>query len=145
MSPEFHIREVDFDEAREALRRVREAVFVGEQQVPPELEWDGLDAQAVHVLAEAADGTPIGTARLLADGHIGRMAVLRAWRGRGVGSALLRRLLAIAHGRGLTEVHLSAQVHAIPFYERLGLRAQGPQFLDAGIPHRRMTGPTAPG
>ncbi len=138
---ECRIREVAFADAAEALRTIRETVFVDEQGVPLELEWDGLDGGAVHVLAESAAGEPIGTARLLPDGHIGRMAVLRPWRGQGIGSALLRRLMEIAGGRGLPQVHLCAQVHAIGFYERLGFSAEGPEFLDAGIAHRHMTGP----
>jgi predicted GNAT family N-acyltransferase len=72
---------------------VREAVFMGEQGVPAELEWDGRDAVALHALAEDASGSSIGTARLLKDGHIGRMAVMSHWRGRGVGSAMLDRLV----------------------------------------------------
>jgi predicted GNAT family N-acyltransferase len=123
---------------RPALSQVRETVFVHEQGVPLALEWDEQDATARHLLARDAAGRPIGTGRLLPDGHIGRMAVLPAWRGRGVGTALLLGLLDAARMSGLTEVVLNAQCSALPFYERQGFTAEGPIFDDAGIPHRRM-------
>ena len=134
----FRIRLANWPEDREALRLVRESVFVKEQQVPPELEWDGLDESCLHLLAEDARGRPIGTGRLLPDGHIGRMAVLEPWRGRGVGTALLRALMEEGRKRGFEQLVLNAQVSAIPFYERAGFRAKGAVFDDAGIPHRRM-------
>ena len=125
-------------EERQALQQVREAVFVREQKVPPELEWDGLDERCLHVLATDERGDPIGTGRLLPDGHIGRMAVLKPWRGRGVGSALLRALMEEGLKRDHGQLVLNAQLSAIPFYERAGFRAEGEIFDDAGIPHRRM-------
>ncbi|HSQ06393.1 MAG TPA: GNAT family N-acetyltransferase, partial [Chromatiaceae bacterium] len=94
--PEFTIRQADWGTDREALRSVRLAVFVQEQGVPEELEWDSVDAGAVHLLGLSAEGTPIATARLLPTGQIGRMAVLPQWRGRGVGTALLREVLSLA-------------------------------------------------
>lgn len=135
---DFRIAEVSFAGAEPALRTVREAVFVREQGVPLALEWDGRDAEAAHVLAEDAEGRPIGTGRLLPDGHIGRIAVLPAWRGRGVGRAIMAALLELARRRGLARVHLAAQTGAVSFYEGLGFAAHGPEFLDAGIPHREM-------
>jgi len=134
----FHVRLARWPEEQEALRQVREAVFVKEQQVPLELEWDGLDAESLHLLAEDDRGNPIGTARLLPDGHIGRMAVLKSWRGLGVGTALLHALMEEGQKRGFGKLALNAQVSAIPFYERAGFRAKGEVFDDAGIPHRRM-------
>ena len=134
----FRIRKADWRHDSDALRRVREAVFVVEQRVPPELEWDERDPECLHVLAETAAGQVIGTGRLLPDGHIGRMAVMPSWRSRGVGSALLMQLLSEAKQLGFTEVVLHAQVHAVPFYERHGFAAEGPEFADAGIPHRTM-------
>jgi predicted GNAT family N-acyltransferase len=116
---------------------VREDVFVREQQVPLELEWDEMDEKSAHVLAEAG-ALPIGTGRLLPDGHIGRMAVLASWRGRGVGAALLTELLAMATKRGMHQVILHAQTHARRFYERHGFRAQGAEFMEANIAHVRM-------
>ena len=101
------------------------------------MEWDEFDPQSRHVMA-MADGVPIGTGRLLPDGHIGRMAVLREWRGRGAGSALLTGLMDIARALGMRRVLLNAQVQALPFYLRHGFQAEGEEFLDAGIPHLRM-------
>jgi len=120
------------------LRRVREAVFVREQNVPSALEWDGSDADCMHVLAEEEPGAPIGTGRLLPDGHIGRLAVLARWRRSGVGSAILLELLQWAAERGMTEVVLNAQTHALEFYRRHGFLEEGQVFLDAGIDHLRM-------
>lgn len=124
-------------DAREILA-VREQVFVVEQGVPPELEVDDDDPRAIHVLARDPDGRPIGTGRLTADGRIGRMAVLKAWRGRGVGTAILRTLLEIARQRGDRRVSLAAQTTAEPFYARFGFVAEGEPYDDAGLPHRTM-------
>lgn len=135
---QFTVRVADWERDREALRRVRFEVFVKEQKVPEELEWDGIDGDCLHALAEDEHGQPIGTGRLLPDGHIGRMAVLAAWRGEGVGAALLRRLMALGKERGHREFLLSAQTHAIAFYAREGFEAFGEEYMDAGIPHRAM-------
>ncbi len=134
----YHIRLARWPQDRPALHQVREKVFVQEQNVPVELEWDGLDDQCLHMLAEDGQGRAIGTGRLLPDGHIGRMAVLRQWRGRGVGSSLLRALMEEGQKRGFHELALAAQLQAIPFYEKEGFIAQGDVFDDAGIPHRKM-------
>lgn len=110
--------------------------------MPEALEWDGEDAQALHVLASDPRGRAIGTARLIlhADrAHIGRMAVLPAWRGQGVGSALLESILAAAQERGARHAFLKAQTTAMPFYARAGFAVEGGEFLDAGIPHLRMS------
>ena len=134
----YRVRPARWPEDREALRLVRETVFVREQKVPVELEWDGMDQKCLHMLAEDGQGNPIGTGRLLPDGHIGRMAVLREWRGRGVGSALLRALMEAGRQRGFEKMILAAQIQAMPFYEKAGFVAQGGIFDDAGIPHRNM-------
>jgi predicted GNAT family N-acyltransferase len=123
---------------RERLAQVRESVFVVEQGVPRELEWDGEDAGASHWLAEDGGGNPIGVARLLPTGQIGRMAVLQPWRGRGIGARLLAAALDGARERGYAEVWLNAQARALPFYARQGFIAEGGEFEEAGIPHRRM-------
>ncbi|ARJ69701.1 GNAT family N-acetyltransferase [Paracoccus contaminans] len=126
----------------DACMAIRIKVFVEEQKVPAELEGDEHDADAVHLLATAADGRPIGTARLLIDGDkakIGRVAVLRAARGTGAGAALMRAALDELRARGVRMAGLGAQTHAIGFYERLGFAAYGPEYDDAGIPHRDMT------
>jgi predicted GNAT family N-acyltransferase len=131
------VRPADWRVDREILKALREEVFIREQSVPADLEWDEFDAQSRHVLA-MADNVPIGTGRLLPDGHIGRMAVLQAWRGMGAGSALLTSLMDIARSLGLRRVALNAQIQALPFYLRHGFQPAGEDFLDAGIPHRRM-------
>ena len=132
------IRSATWDEDEQAIREVRTAVFVEEQEVPVELDFDGLDGSSLHVLAVAPDGRSVGTARMLEDGHIGRMAVLKEWRGRGVGTRMLEALLAQAVGMGLRCVFLHSQDHAVPFYARLGFVKVGDCFMDAGIPHYRM-------
>ena len=117
---------------------VRHAVFVDEQKVPAEIELDEFDPLSLHALAFDGQGRVLGTGRLLPDGHIGRMAVLAAARGRGVGSALLQTLMEAARARGDREVALSAQTQAMGFYQRFGFVAEGEQYDDAGIPHRMM-------
>lgn len=117
---------------------IRLAVFVREQNVPAELEMDDKDAVCLHAVAYDAAGVPVGTGRLLPDGHIGRMAVMKAARGTGIGGALLRGLMARARERGHAEVVLSAQTHAAPFYKAHGFVQVGDEFLEAGIAHVEM-------
>lgn len=140
----FHIEPATWAVDGEALRAIREGVFVAEQGVPPEEELDALDAGAEHVLARTAAGEAIGTARLTNDGRIGRMAVVPEWRGQGVGAAMLRHLLEQARARGLPEVTLHAQTHCIDFYSRAGFIAEGPEFDECGIAHRNMRLALAP-
>jgi predicted GNAT family N-acyltransferase len=123
--------------AQNEARRIRFAVFVEEQRVPAELELDDMDEPSVHALAFEGNEA-VGTGRLLPDGHIGRMAVMKPWRGRGVGAALLRRLIDAARERGDREVLLSAQVHALGFYRAQGFAAYGEVYDDAGLPHQSM-------
>ena len=130
---------VSWEEAATALRVVRTAVFIREQQVPEELEWDQFDAISVHALAVNNAGQPVGTARLLPDGHIGRMAVLKEWRGQGLGSALLTKLLQVLVKRRQFQAQLHAQTSAIPFYKKFGFEIVGEEFIEAGIPHVKMT------
>lgn len=120
-------------------RPLRQQVFVIEQDVPKEMEWDEFDVDSRHALALDADGNPIGTGRLLPDGHIGRMAVLAEWRSKGVGAALLRCLMEAARSRGMNRLALNAQSHAAPFYARYGFAPVGEEFIEAGIPHITMT------
>ncbi|HWT53924.1 MAG TPA: GNAT family N-acetyltransferase [Rhodocyclaceae bacterium] len=136
---QFSIEDSNWSELQTAARPVREAVFVREQQVPEELEWDGFDAPSRHVIARNAQGLPIGTGRLLPDGHIGRMSVLPDWRSHEVGSALFERLLQLAKAGRMERLELHAQTHAASFYARYGFVAEGGEFLEAGIPHIRMT------
>ncbi len=124
-----------------ACHALRRTVFIDEQQVPEADEMDDLDAEAIHLLARL-DGRPIGSARLLLRGEtgkIGRVCVLAEARGTGLGAALMRHAAEVLAARpGITRLYLSAQTHAIPFYERLGYVAYGPEYDDAGIPHRDM-------
>ena len=135
----FTVRRVGWSEARDGLRSVRSVVFIVEQSIPVDMEWDEFDEASDHAIAENAAGTVVGCARLLPDGHIGRLAVLSAWRGRGVGSALLLQLVELARARGHARAILNSQTHAMPFYARHGFVAEGDEYLEAAIPHRTMT------
>ncbi|WP_417616040.1 GNAT family N-acetyltransferase [Oceanisphaera sp.] len=119
------------------IRAIREAVFMQEQGVSPELEFDGLDASAMHVLA-VVDGEYVGTGRMLDDGHIGRIAILRNYRGLGLGAKVVQTLVAEASRLGYPRVYLGAQTHAVDFYAKLGFTPYGDEFMDAGIPHLSM-------
>ncbi len=141
MKQVIRIERVSWQSAETQLRALREAVFINEQQVPEELEWDGLDANCTHVLAYDQQDCPIGTGRLLTDGHIGRMAVLPAWRNQGIGGALLKALTAIAQKMRLDSVKLDAQMQAVGFYEQHGFSTFGEVFMDAGILHQHMQRP----
>ncbi len=132
------ISAVDWTTSADRLRPVREAVFVQEQGIPAELEWDSGDAGAVHLLACTGDGTAVGVIRMQPDGRIGRMAVLREWRGRGIGGRLLRAMLDHAAAAGFARVYLHAQCAAVRFYARRGFTAIGARFGEAGIPHQAM-------
>lgn len=133
----------DFDADHDAIRRIRFAVFVDEQRVPEEVELDDRDPVCVHVLAYS-NGRAVGTGRIDlrpqhgGAGKVGRVAVLREARGRGVGNAIMHALHRIAKERGVERVWCHAQVSAVPFYERLGYRTVGERFFEAGIEHVRM-------
>ncbi len=135
---EFHVVPADWKTDAAALRALREAVFITEQRVPPEEEWDTLDADSEHVIACANDGTPIGCGRLTPEHKIGRMAVLADWRGRGVGSAMLGQLIERARQLGWQSVALHAQTSALEFYRQHGFEACGERFMEAGIEHQAM-------
>ncbi|HTO49744.1 MAG TPA: GNAT family N-acetyltransferase [Burkholderiales bacterium] len=138
MDDPISIRILAWPEARAAAMSVREAVFVVEQGVPPEIELDKWDPESEHALAFAPGGEVVGTGRLLPDGHVGRMAVLRDWRGRGVGGTILTALVDRAAARGMRRLVLNAQTHAVPFYARHGFAAFGEEFMEADIPHVAM-------
>ncbi|MFF3163248.1 MULTISPECIES: GNAT family N-acetyltransferase [unclassified Streptomyces] len=151
MSAPYTVRVAEDPADREACFAVRKEVFVVEQGVAQDIEYDAYDAVAVHVLAVREDGVPLGTGRLLygdaaaaktggdaSVGSLGRLAVARPARGLGVGAALVRAVEEAARARGLAAVDLHAQTHALGFYERLGYEAYGPEFPDAGIAHRAM-------
>lgn len=141
ITADFRVEPADYTVDFADLRAVRETVFVIEQQVPVEEEWDALDPQCLHLIARDATNRPIGTGRLTPERKIGRMAVLSEWRGRGVGAALLDALVDAARSRGWPEVTLHAQTHALGFYAAHGFEAYGEAFEEAGIPHRTMRRP----
>ncbi|MDY7537316.1 GNAT family N-acetyltransferase [Undibacterium sp. RTI2.1] len=126
-------------ELQKEAQAIRYDVFVIEQNIPVELEWDEMDAQCLHAVAYDAQGTAVGTGRLLPDGHIGRMAVRSAARGLGVGAAILQSLMQQARNRGDKAVKLNAQTSAEPFYARNGYSREGDVFEEAGIPHISMS------
>ena len=134
----FRVEPADYTVDFADLRAVREPVFVVEQQVPIEEEWDDLDPQCRHVIARDAANRPIGTGRLTPERKIGRMAVLAEWRGKGVGDALMDALMDEARALGWPEISLNSQTHAMPFYARHGFEVFGDEFMEAGIPHRKM-------
>ena len=121
-----------------AIRALRNAVFSVEQGISEDLDFDGRDHECVHVLARLDDGTAVGTARMLPDGHVGRIAVTREWRGRGVGSRLVEFLVGAARERGFREIYLHSQIQAAGFYEGLRFQARGDTFMEAGIEHVLM-------
>lgn len=135
---EFFVEIANYELDYDALRAVREPVFIGEQGVPPEIELDELDPQCRHVLARDAEGRAIGTGRLTPQRTIGRLAVLSGWRGKGVGAALLQALVDLARSLGHPTIELHAQVDAIGFYENFAFEVVGPEYLEAGIRHRNM-------
>ncbi len=129
---------VTWSNERDRLLAVRLRVFVEEQHVPLELEEDGKDQNALHILVQDRDDNPLATARMLPDGQIGRMAVLPEWRNRGIGRQMLNMLLDQARQQQVKQVFLHAQCSAIAFYRSAGFQAEGEVFDDAGIPHRTM-------
>lgn len=140
MKTTVRVRRIDSGKQLEKAYGIRMRVFVKEQGVPEEIELDRDDKRAVHFLAFAA-GKAVGTARVVishGNAKIGRMAVLRSYRGRGIGKKLLKQAVAMAKNHGAEQIYLHAQVPAISFYEAMGFRCVGPVFKEAGIPHRKM-------
>ena len=134
----FRIVTGDWESVREDAQRVRIEVFVIEQNVPIELEWDEGDEVSTHAIAYDEEGLPVATGRLLPDGHIGRMAVIKPLRGCGLGREVLQALLQHAREKGHKDLLLHAQTHALAFYEKQGFIAEGEEFLEADMPHRLM-------
>src|SRR5487761_2240387 len=120
------------------LRAIRTAVFIQEQGVPEEMEWDEHDATCRHALALTLQGDAIGCGRMLPNGHIGRVAVLSHWRNKMVGTAIVEALLGYAAAHDYAQVDVDAQTHAVPFYHRFDFVEQGEVFMDAGLPHIKM-------
>lgn len=129
---------MNWEQAQPVAGPLRFAIFVGEQNVPQGIELDDLDANCVHAIAYDADGKAIGTGRLLPEGRIGRMAVVKEWRRMGVGAAILEALMGEARKRGHAEVTLSAQLQAAEFYRGFGFVAEGKVYEEAGILHQSM-------
>lgn len=117
---------------------VRRRVFIEEQGIPVALEWDDLDRTSRHLVAVTDPDGPIGTVRLTRNAHVGRMAVLPAWRRQGIGTQLLQAVLEEATAAGMDSVALAAQLPVIAFYEKLQFEPYGEVFQDVGIPHRMM-------
>jgi len=128
---------MSWERARELASPIRFQVFVREQRVPAEIELDDMDAPSLHAIAFENEKA-IGTGRLLPDGHIGRMAILKEWRRRGIGAAILKALIDAAERRGDREIALSAQLHAVEFYRTHGFEPVGDVYEEAGIPHQAM-------
>ena len=120
------------------MLELRKQVFIVEQSVPPEEEFDGLDDTSWHWLVQDPEARPIGTGRLLDTGQIGRMAVLDQYRGAGIGAAILSTAVEKARMLGFDRAFLNAQVHAIGFYQKAGFIETGPRFNEAGIQHQKM-------
>lgn len=131
------VKIIPWEAESEALASIRRGVFVDEQGVPEELEWDVQDQTAIHFLACLQNGRPVATARLQLDGKVGRMAVLKPWRRRGIGSAVMKQVIREAAHRKM-RLHLHAQRSAIAFYRRFGFHVVGEPFDEAGIAHVRM-------
>lgn len=128
---------MSWERARQLASPIRFQVFVREQRVPAEIELDDMDAPSLHAIAFENEKA-IDTGRLLPDGHIGRMAILKEWRRRGIGAAILKALIDAAERRGDREIALSAQLHAVEFYRTHGFEPVGDVYEEAGIPHQAM-------
>jgi predicted GNAT family N-acyltransferase len=131
------IQQVTWQEAENELRAVRTPVFIEEQFVTPEFEWDEIDASAVHLLA-TYENQPIACLRIIHYQKIGRMAVIKQWRGVGLGAALLQKAISICKERGSKSIYLSAQTHAIHFYRKAGFKQISDEYCDVNIPHVDM-------
>jgi predicted GNAT family N-acyltransferase len=129
---------MSWEQAQPTAGPLRFAIFVGEQNVPSGIELDDQDASCVHAVAFDVDGKAIGTGRLLPDGHIGRMAVVKEWRRRGIGAEILQALIGEARKRGHAEVVVSAQLQAAEFYREQGFAAEGKVYPEADILHQKM-------
>lgn len=134
----YSLRRANWEQDRADLRLVREQVFIVEQQVPVEEEWDELDPICQHVVAFDGNDHPIATGRLTPEGKIGRMAVMPDWRGHGIGAAIMAALLEWAEEIGWQRLALHAQTHAQGFYAGFGFQPQGERFMEAGIEHVMM-------
>jgi len=138
MSNSFTVSLVPWKDGEPLLKSIRVTVFIKEQGVPAELEWDGLDEGCRHALALSHKGDAIGCGRMLADGHIGRISVLPQWRKQKVGTAIMEALLNYARSHDYKQVDVDAQTYAVPFYRKFDFVEEGETFMDAGLPHIKM-------
>ncbi|MDO8413241.1 MAG: GNAT family N-acetyltransferase [Gallionellaceae bacterium] len=138
MSNPFTVHLVSWQDGEPLLRAIRETVFIKEQGVPPELEWDGHDAACRHVLVLSEQGKAIGCGRITPHAQIGRVAVLPEWRGKKVGTAILEALLNYAHSQRYPLLELNSQTQNVPLYRRFDFSEVGDVFMDANIPHIKM-------
>lgn len=134
----FNIVSADWATLKQDAQHIRELVFIQEQQIDALDEWDAQDPISLHFVVYG-DLRPIATARLLDNNSIGRVAVLKEYRGQGIGKILMLDIIQQAKIQKRETLKLSSQVHAIAFYESLGFKAEGAEYLDCGIPHRDMT------
>lgn len=132
------VNSANWEDNEADIKSVRVPVFVEEQRVPFELDFDAFDAKAMHWLAVDENNKPIGTARMLNDGHFGRMAVLKVFRHQGIGRLIMAEAVAYAAASGFPKVYLNAQLTAFPFYETLGFTRYGEVFSSAGMDHVAM-------
>lgn len=144
IASDFYLEPATWEHDRADLKHVRTEVFILEQAIDEAEEWDNLDSRSWHVLARDNVGAPIATGRLTPEHKIGRMAVLKAWRGKGVGEAIMQHLIERARQLGIGELTLNAQTHAMAFYGRCGFEAYGEEFMECHIPHRMMRMSLAP-
>ncbi|MDD9194797.1 GNAT family N-acetyltransferase [Aliivibrio sp. S3MY1] len=134
----FEVKNVNYTgDNKQVIHEVRDTVFIQEQSIDPDIEFDGLDQSAVHAIVYS-NAQPVGTGRILDDGHIGRIAILKAFRGQGLGSKIVLSLIDEAINKGYPRVYLGSQKHAIDFYTKLGFEPFGNEFMEAGIPHLSM-------
>jgi predicted GNAT family N-acyltransferase len=138
MSNPFTVSLVCWHDGEPLLRAIREAVFIREQGVPAELEWDKFDETCRHALALSLSGEAIGCGRIYTNGHIGRIAIMPQWRCKRVGTAIMEALLNEARSRGYKQVDVDAQTQAAPFYHKFGFVGHGKEFLEAGLPRIKM-------
>jgi len=138
MGNPFTVSLVCWHDGEPLLKSIREAVFVREQGVPSELEWDGLDDNCRHALALSHQGDAIGCGRMFTNGHIGRISVLPQWRKQKVGTAIMEALLDYARAHNYKKVDVDAQTYTLPFYHSFGFAEHGKEFMEAGLPHIKM-------
>jgi len=135
---DFDIAIVSWSDKQAEITSVRRAVFVEEQSVPESIDFDGSDTEYIHVLASDKNGRPVGTARINRKGKIGRMAVLKKYRRRGIGRKMIQELMYYGRKNSITDFHVSSQVTAIGFYKKMGFEPYGEEFLEAAIMHINM-------